>query len=350
MVNIEKSNEDTSLIWERKRSKPVAGRRAESIYKKPAELRKALDKAGLDIQKQEAAKNLGPVLGERLKRLSKEIAGGNEVARSAHKSKLADLKLKRAEKDQERAEILKQEIASYKEQEKQKRAAAGKSKERGEIGVTDAYLIEMQEAPSQTKTSEKTPVVSGEISSEFELPKQLKSEAEIGAVKQKREYNKNVISRDLYKAAKNLDEETTISKAENERQRAKELRAEESQKAYVKAYREYNPKFAKDKSDDMIAITRPPFFSLFSPVKKELKRLHEAMVKARENAASEAEDEKIQENVAAAGRIKFKDTEPGLKPEAKEILKWGAEAEERAAEIKRGRADVEVDEMLNKLK
>lgn len=94
---------------------------------------------------------------------------------------------------------------------------------------TPRFIPPVEEnSPGKMRTSEKTPAVSGEISSEYELPKQPKPEAEIGAAKQRREYNKNVISRDLYEAAKKLDEEARISKIENERRRAKESRAEEA--------------------------------------------------------------------------------------------------------------------------
>ena len=72
--------------------------------------------------------------------------------------------------------------------------------------------------------------------------------------------------------------------------------AEEAQVAYVQAYREYDPKFTKNKADDLIAVTRPSLFA-FGSAAKELKRLYGVMVKARENMASEDDKKKIQENL-----------------------------------------------------
>ena len=300
-------------------AKLVTGKRAESIYKEPAQLQKALTKAGLEIQKQEAVKNLGPVLGKRLEQLKAQHAGGDEIARSARESRVADLKKERADEDRKQTERLRDKIASAKD----------------EVELTEEDMIDVQEIPSgQMKTSEKSSIVSGEIISKDKLGR--------------REYNKNVISGGLYRAAKYSDskaaEEVSISKVENDRQRAKESRAEEAQTAYAQAYREYDPRFTKNKPDDLIAITRPPFFSLFSSAAKELKRLYGVMVKARENMASEDENKRIQENLGGR-EIKFKDSEVGLKPGTREALRWSNEAEERAAEIKRGKTDAEVDKI-----
>ena len=262
--------------------------RAESIYnKKPAEFGKDLTEAGLKIRDQEAKKNLGPIFGERLKQLRAKHAGGEE-----------------------------------------------------EIEVTDEDIIKEQEIPSsQIITSEKTPIVSGEISAEGEL--------------KKRETNKNVISRSLYEAAKYSDikaaEEVRIAAEEERMWRARETRAEDAEKAYVKAYREYDPRFTQKLDDERIAITRPPFFSFFSKAGGELKRLYNEMLKARKSVAGSVENQRIQKNVAKElaekGKISFKDTETGLNPGVREALRWFAEDEERAAEIKRGKADAEVDKI-----
>ena len=268
--------------------------------------------------------NLGPILGERLKQLRAEHAGGDEVARSARETKLADLKKERAEEDVEEAERLMAKLSSV----------VGEK----EIEVTDEDIIEEQEIPSsQIITSEKTPIVSGEISAEGKL--------------KKRETNKNVISRSLYKAAKYSDtkaaEEARIAAEEERMWRARETRAEDAQKAYVKAYKEHDPKFTQKLDDEVIAVTSPPIFSFFSKTGRELKRLYNEMLKARKSVAGSVENQRIQKSLAKElaekGKISFKDTEIGLKPEAGEALRWSAEAEERAAEIKRGKADAEVD-------
>ena len=67
---------------------------------------------------------------------------------------------------------------------------------------------------------------------EKKIAKTGKTEGEI------KEYNKNVVSREGYDFTK-----------------AKESRAEDAQRAYVKAYREYDPGFTTNKADDVIYVT-----------------------------------------------------------------------------------------------
>jgi protein phosphatase len=115
------------------------------------------------------------------------------------------------------------------------------------------------------------------------------------------------------------------------RQQAKESRAEEAQAAYVKAYKEYDPKFTKKlDNDDAIAATRPPrsLFSVFGLSKKikELEALYNVMVKAIENRASRDDGKKIRENVARSG-VKFQN-EGGLPPETRKAIADSARKEE----------------------
>jgi hypothetical protein len=303
-------------------------RRDRSIYKGSAQFKKALTEAGLAIQAEKNKKNLGPILGKRLKELEAEHAGGDDVARSAREANLADLKIMRAKEAEEEAKRLRAQLSS----------AGGK-----EIEVVDEDIIEQQKIPSsRIITSEEIPIVSGEISFEGKL--------------KKRETNQNVISRHLYEAAKYSDikaaEEARIAKEEDRIWDARKSRADEAEKAYAQAYREYDPKFTKDKDDELIIMTRPPrsLLSVFGLSKKikELEELYVAMVKARKSAADSVENQRIQKNVAdkvaKEGRIIFKDT-AGLKPGAKEVLRWSNEAEERAAEIKRSKSDAEVDKI-----
>ena len=72
-------------------------------------------------------------------------------------------------------------------------------------------------------------------------------------------------------------------KAEAEiRQKAKESRDNEARTDYVEAYKKYDPKFTKNKSDDQIAKTKPPFFA-FGKAVKELRRLHGVMLRAEDS-------------------------------------------------------------------
>ncbi len=186
--------------------------------------------------------------------------------------------------------------------EKIKRSSAGLS---NETELTEADMLEVQKQPPSSKiiTSEDAKEVSGEINNAYKLSK---------------ETNKNVISRATHEAAK-------MKEFESDLQSMKESRAEEAQTAYVKAYREYDPRFTKNKPDDLIAVTRPPFFA-FGSAARELKRLHGAMVKARENRASRDDSKKIKENLAKS-KIRFND-EAGLTPEARKAIKLSARKEE----------------------
>lgn len=74
---------------------------------------------------------------------------------------------------------------------------------------------------------------------------------------------------------------------------------EKAQATYAQAYREFDPKFTKNKSNDLVAVTRPPFLA-FGAKAKELKNLYQAMDTARKNAASEADEAKIKKNLPVA--------------------------------------------------
>lgn len=128
-------------------------------------------------------------------------------------------------------------------------------------------------------------------------------------------------------------EKPSSEKVEIDRQYAKELRAEEAQAAYVQAYKEYDPKFTKNKTDDLIAVTRPPLFA-----GKELKRLYAVMEKARTSMASEA------------GRtVEFKaDQKTGLSAEVKKELESSNKRDELLTGRKGKKTATEVDEFLDK--
>ena len=93
--------------------------------------------------------------------------------------------------------------------------------------------------------------------------------------------------------------EPGLSAVEIDRQYVKESQVEEAQAAYVRAYREYDPKFTENKTDDLLAVTRPPFFA-FGAKAKELKNLYNALDLARKNAASESDEERIRKNLPVA--------------------------------------------------
>ena len=129
-----------------------------------------------------------------------------------------------------------------------------------EIRKMNAPAAKPEEAPermpsSEPITSEDAPEVSGEISGGDRLSKRMAG--------------KKVPAKTSYEAAK-------MKAPESGNQRAKEVQAEKAQAAYVRAYREYDPKFTENKPDDLVSVTRPPFFA-FGKAAKELKRLHKDM-------------------------------------------------------------------------
>lgn len=115
---------------------------------------------------------------------------------------------------------------------------------------------------SRLITSEENTSVSGEINNEPESGKRVT--------------NKNVIKRAVYEAP-------AMEKFKSDLQPLKESRSGEARVAYVKAYREYDPRFTTNKPDNLIAKTKPPFFS-FGKAARELKRLHGVMVRAEESS------------------------------------------------------------------
>ena len=108
----------------------------------------------------------------------------------------------------------------------------------------ESYVV----VENKPKTSEDSSEVSGEINNEYKLGK--------------KETHKNAISRTAHET--------------------KESGMLEAQTAYVKAFREYDPRFTTSKPDNLIAKTKPPFFS-FGKAARELKRLYGAMVRAEES-------------------------------------------------------------------
>lgn len=174
------------------------------------------------------------------------------------------------EENKRAAEAMKQEADRKKYKEimtelkgKLKNRKEEKSKEKAPEDDYESYEVSGREAV--TKTSEQGPVASGEINTSQQLGKRVT--------------NKNVIRRTPNEAA---NEAAKMKAFESNQQRAKESRAGEAQVDYVKAYKEYDPRFTKNKSDDQIARTKPPFFA-FGKAARELKRLYGVMVRAEDS-------------------------------------------------------------------
>lgn len=106
-----------------------------------------------------------------------------------------------------------------------------------------------------------------------------------------------------------------------------------AQAVYVKAYREFDPKFTENKPDDLVAVIRPPWLG-FGAKRKELKNLFAAMNRARKNLASEEDQTKIEANLSAA-RAGFNRSARPLDPERRAALLASAKAEEEATGLKR---------------
>lgn len=147
------------------------------------------------------------------------------------------------------------------------------------------FMLENSDMPLTQERVEKDPALAQYLKSNFEEQELgLRYEDLVQALPTEQDYIDNVMGKVEEAAEKETEMQETFEKA---------------QAAYVKAYREFDPKFTKGKSDDLLAVTRPPFFA-FGAKAKELKNLYQAMDTARKNAASEADEEKIKKNLPVA--------------------------------------------------
>ena len=306
----------------------VKPRRKKPLHKYPEELGAALAAAGKDVGMDNAKKEEK----ESNKRKSKEMEADfdKRIADYKHKQDMSELRVKLKNRAEEKKK------AAFEERTKQSLAKTRKALERFDKRTTeilaerektkqkpseedeyeslevsggeekkledDYESFEVSEVtPGKVITSEETQSVSGEINVKESTPFK-------GAT------NKHVISRAPQEAA---GEAGKTKRFGIDMQPFKETWSDDAQDAYVKAYREYDPRFTNGKSDDLIAVTRPPFFS-FGKAARELKRLYGVMVEARKNRNSEKDSKKIRENVAKSG-VKFHN-EGGLPSETREAL------------------------------
>ncbi|TSC83986.1 MAG: hypothetical protein G01um101413_789 [Parcubacteria group bacterium Gr01-1014_13] len=146
-------------------------------------------------------------------------------------------------------------------------------------------------------TSEESQVVSGEINNEHEAGKIESAPVEVGKnievldraaaaakdEKTKRALEKTRATMERFdERTKKIQAERVRAEAEADRQQAKESRSDEARTDYVEAYKKYDPRFTKNKSDDQIAKTKPPFFA-FGKAVRELKRLYSVMLRAEDS-------------------------------------------------------------------
>ncbi len=220
------------------------------------------------------------------------------------------------------------EVEETAKPKKTKAIRAKKSKEPSE--ETAVELAGMQEL-SRQKKAEELEEVRGKIAGTEESPS---SKVEVD-----QDY-----ANEIQREAAQRYNQTVQAFESDQRQSAKESRAEEAQRAYVKAYREYDPGFTTNKADDLVAVTRPPFLA-FGKAAKELKRLNGLMVQAREKMASE--DEKIQETLGENKR-KPKISEGGLKSETREALAESNEVDELVETLKNRPTSVDTEMFLKK--
>ncbi len=116
--------------------------------------------------------------------------------------------------------------------------------------------------------------------------------------------------------------------------------AEQSQKAYVDAYRAYDAKATKDKSDDLVAMLKPPFFAL-SRAARDLKQLYVSMTER--NKVLLAQDQ-IGKNLAASDLVKPK---AGLRPDLAAAAAESSRREESMISARQQKINAEVDKALD---
>lgn len=116
--------------------------------------------------------------------------------------------------------------------------------------------------------------------------------------------------------------------------------AEQAQKAYVDAYRAYDAKATKDKSDDLVAMLKPPFFAL-SRAARELKQLYASMTER--NKVLLAQDQ-IGKNLAVSDLVKPK---AGLRPDLAVAAAESNRREESMISARQQKINAEVDKALD---
>lgn len=116
--------------------------------------------------------------------------------------------------------------------------------------------------------------------------------------------------------------------------------AEQAQKAYVDAYRAYDAKATKDKSDDLVAMLKPPFFAL-SRAARELKQLYASMTER--NKVLLASDQ-IGKNLAASDLAKPR---AGLRSDLAAAAAESNRREESTVSVRQQKINAEVDKALD---
>lgn len=179
----------------------------------------------------------------------------------------------------------------------------------------------------------------------------------VPASKGKKQYNQNVISRDLYKITKEIDSKAAAESSTvvlKEGNKSAWLRLEKKRGAYVAAYKKFHKNLDKESTDEEIAEMNPPRFRFLNEDRQELGRLFDVYVEEKNNEKSrelrqDYEDslaKQARENLTKHGRVMFKDTEPGLSPEAIKDAKESEELDELVASLKGEKAAAEVDKFL----
>lgn len=198
----------------------------------------------------------------------------------------------------------------------------------------EEYVVNITKKINTKDNDKDSDIVSGEINNADQLSVRLPSDD---------------ILKELKQVRRERDKEEFLVEFDNVQtpvEKNKELAlAEQAQDEYVKAYRAYDSKATKDKSDDQVASLRPPFFA-FGGAAKNLKKLYTAMVERNNVATLAMAPEQIGKNLAASDLFK---TKSEIRPELLTLLKESNEHEERAVTAPQYRADNEVDKFLGEL-
>lgn len=203
------------------------------------------------------------------------------------------------------------------------------------LPTEEEYVVNVTKKINAKDSDDDRDVVSGEINNTDQLSVRLPSDdilKELKQVRRERDKEEFLADFDNIQAPVEKNQELVL--------------AEQAQGAYVEAYRAYDPKATKDKSDDQVAFLKPPFFA-FGGAAKNLKKLYAAMVERNNVATIAVTPEQIGKKLAASDLVKPKS---GIRSEltqaAKEVNEQDQETEWFAN--KQAKANEEVDRLTEK--
>lgn len=321
MPETQSYNEELLSARKLKAKAPTLSERAKSgdeVARANVEKRaQARVQAETKIQAERLAKIKAPTLSKRAE-LGDEKAKAEVEARTERRNKILQeqLSAKKKEADAKVLVELKEEVART--QAKAAEKAAEQTKRAGEDRWTRAARVLKEIAKDESDAK------NAKHNKEPETQEQVQGIIDESGVMEPVEDQKTEIApslKELKPSTVVVDQEYVKEVVEQKRDHGIQHAVDEAEKAYVKAYKEYDPKIAKKFDDETIIVIDPPSFSIFHRKQRnELVRLQGVMVEARKKMADEFSLEpKTREALSESARASAS-KETALTPEVRQEL------------------------------